>query len=231
MDNLFNGVLTSSSDELTVLTAILTMAATLFLGCVIAFTYRKTQTDALYQRSLAITLFMLPIIMSVIILFVGSNIARAFSLAGTLSIIRFRSAPGDARDIGFIFFDIAAGLACGVGLYGYGILFVAVLCIALLIAEKINLFKEKGGRMNLEIVIPENLNSRGAFDDIFEKYTAEYNLIKIKTTDLGSLFKLVYSVRMFENADEQEFLNELRTRNGNLTIMLSQANRVSVKSL
>lgn len=231
MDNLFNGVLTSSSDELTVLTAILTMAAALFLGCVIAFTYRKTQTDALYQRSLAITLFMLPIIMSVIILFVGSNIARAFSLAGTLSIIRFRSAPGDARDIGFIFFDIAAGLACGVGLYGYGILFVAVLCIALLIAEKINLFKEKGGRMNLEIVIPENLNSRGAFDDIFEKYTAEYNLIKIKTTDLGSLFKLVYSVRMFENAYEQEFLNELRTRNGNLTIMLSQANRVSVKSL
>ena len=140
MDNLFNTILTNVTDAMTVGGAMLTMLAALVFGGIIALTYYKTQDGATYQRSLAVTLFMLPVILSVIILFIGSNIARAFSLAGTLSIIRFRSAPGDAKDIGFIFFDIAAGLACGVGLFGYGALFVVFLCAALLIIEKTNLF-------------------------------------------------------------------------------------------
>ncbi len=117
MNELFNGILTDVSADITPLSALITMLAALLFGGIISFTYKKTQDEALYQRSLAVTLFMLPVILSVIILFVGSNVARAFSLAGTLSIIRFRSAPGDAKDIGFIFFDIAAGLSCGVGLY------------------------------------------------------------------------------------------------------------------
>lgn len=229
MDDLFNSVLTNTAEQLSVMSVAVTMLAALVLGGVIAFTYHKTQSEELYQRSLAVTLFMLPIILSVIILFVGSNIARAFSLAGTLSIIRFRSAPGDAKDIGFIFFDIAAGLACGVGLYGYGALFVVVLCAVLVITEKAKLFKPNGTAKNLEIIIPESLNSSGAFDDIFEKYTQKHSLVKIKTTDLGSLFKLVYSVQMADGVNEQEFLNELRTRNGNLTIMLSAAGQTIIK--
>ena len=116
MNELFNTILTNVSADITVGTALITMVCALLFGGAIAFTYQKTQEEAVYQRSLAITLFMLPVILSVIILFVGSNVARAFSLAGTLSIIRFRSNPGDAKDIGYIFFDIAAGLACGVGL-------------------------------------------------------------------------------------------------------------------
>lgn len=229
MDNLFNTMLTNTTEQLSVMSAVITMMAALVFGSVIAFTYRRTQTEELYQRSLAVTLFMLPIILSVIILFVGSNIARAFSLAGTLSIIRFRSAPGDAKDIGFIFFDIAAGLACGVGLYGYGALFVLILCAALIIIEKAKLFKTEDVKKNLEIIIPENLNSSGAFNDILDKYTTQHTLTKIKTTDLGSLFKLVYSVRMADGVNEQEFLNELRTRNGNLTIMISDAQQNIVK--
>ena len=212
MDNLFNTILTNTTEQLSVMSAVITMLAALVFGSVIAFTYRRTQTEALYKRSLAVTLFMLPIILSVIILFVGSNIARAFSLAGTLSIIRFRSAPGDAKDIGFIFFDIAAGLACGVGLYGYGTLFVLILCAALIIIEKAKLFKTEDIKKNLEIIIPENLNSSGAFDDILDKYTTQHTLTKIKTTDLGSLFKLVYSVRMADGVNEQEFLNEMCIR-------------------
>lgn len=223
MSNLFNTVLANLSEEITPLSAVITMVIALILGGIIAFTYRKTQDEAVYQRSLAITLVMLPIILSVIILFVGSNIARAFSLAGTLSIIRFRSAPGDAKDIGFIFFDIAAGLACGVGLYAYGVLFVIILCLALIILEKANMFKANLLQKTLKITIPENLNYSGAFEDILDTYTKSYTLTKIKTTDLGSLFELVYRVSMSEGVDEQQFLNELRTRNGNLTIMLCEA--------
>lgn len=220
MDYLFNSILTNSSSEITVLSAAVTIVVAVVFGIVIAFTYYKTQAEN-YGRSMAVTLVMLPIILSVIILFIGSNIARAFSLAGTLSIIRFRSAPGDPKDIGFIFFDIAAGLACGVGLYGYGFVFVLVLCTIIIMVEKYGLFEKKTINKTLKITIPEDLNYDGAFDDILKKYTQKYSLVRIKTTDLGSLFELRYSVIMNKNQNEQEFLNELRCRNGNLNIILS----------
>ncbi len=226
MENLFNNILVNASSEITVSGAIITILFGLLSGAIIAFTYFKTQSEEHYQRSLSVTLLMLPVILSVIILFIGSNIARAFSLAGTLSIIRFRSAPGDVKDIGFIFFDIAAGLACGVGLYGYGLLFVVILCIVIYLSEKANLFERKTIHKNLRITIPEDLNYHGAFDDILEKYTKTYSLSKIRTTDLGSLFEIYYSVTVDKNLDEQEFLNELRCRNGNLNIMLSVAPQI-----
>ncbi|MBO4897074.1 MAG: DUF4956 domain-containing protein [Clostridia bacterium] len=223
MDNLFNNILVNVSNDITPQSAILTIVIAALFGAVIAFTYYKTQDDEVYQKSLAVTLLMLPVILSVIIIFVGSNIARAFSLAGTLSIIRFRSAPGDPKDIGFIFFDIAAGLACGVGLYGYGILFVLALCVIIFAVTKFGFFEKKKTRKTLKITIPEDLNYQGAFDDILEKYTEKYTLTKIKTTDLGALFELCYSVLMNDGQNEQEFLNELRVRNGNLKITLAVA--------
>ena len=118
------------------------MLASLLLGFFVAATYYKTQEAENYQQNFAITLLMLPVILSVIILFIGSNIARAFSLAGTLSIIRFRSAPGDPKDIGCISFDIAAGLACRVGMYGYGALFVLMLCVILILRAKNIIFSD-----------------------------------------------------------------------------------------
>ncbi len=229
MDTFFNELLTNTSADLTFFQSLVTMAIALILGGIIAFTYYKTQSEEYYQRSLAITLCMLPIILSVIILFIGSNIARAFSLAGTLSIIRFRSAPGDAKDIGFIFFDIAAGLACGVGLYGYGALFVIILCVALILLEASKAFEKKTTSKMLKILIPEDLNYRGTFDEVLKTYTQKYSLTKIKTTDLGSLFELCYDVVMKDDVNEQEFLNELRCRNGNLSILLSVAAPLKIK--
>ncbi|MGN0243915.1 MAG: DUF4956 domain-containing protein [Lachnospiraceae bacterium] len=221
MDYIFNEVLTFSSNDLTFASDIITMLIALALGLIVAFTYYKTQDEDVYQRSLAITLCMLPIILSVVIVFIGSDIARAFSLAGTLSIIRFRSAPGDSKDIGFIFFDIAVGLACGVGLYGYGCLFVVVLCAFIIILEKRKAFEKKDIQKLLKITIPENLNYQGVFDDILHKYTKKYSMSKIKTTDLGSLFEVTYTLTMDGDVNEQEFINELRCRNGNLSIVLS----------
>lgn len=177
MDIFFNELLANTSADLTFMQSLITMAVALVLGGVIALTYYKTQNEEYYQRSLAITLCMLPIILSVIILFIGSNIARAFSLAGTLSIIRFRSAPGDAKDIGFIFFDIAAGLACGVGLYGYGALFVIILCTAIILLESHKVFEKKTTNKLLKILIPEDLNYEGTFDEVLNTYTKKYSLI------------------------------------------------------
>ena len=228
MNNFFNEVLTNVSAEMSVTGAVITMLVAILFGGVIGFTYYKTQEEN-YQRSMAITLLMLPVILSVIILFVGSNIARAFSLAGTLSIIRFRSAPGDPKDIGFIFFDIAAGLACGVGFYGYGAIFVIILCAVVILAEKTGLFEKKSPQKTLRITIPENLNFQGAFDEILKKYTKKYTLTQIKTTDLGSLFELNYSVSMLHDVDEQEFINELRCRNGNLNIILAVSAPIKIK--
>ena len=222
MDELFNSILANVSQDITIGSALTTMAVSVVFGLLIGFTYRKTQNEG-YERNMAVTLMMLPTILSVIILFVGSNIARAFSLAGTLSIIRFRSAPGDPKDIGFIFFAIAAGLACGVGLYGYGAVFVLLLCLIMLLSERYKLFEKKEVSKTLKITIPENLNYQGAFDEILERYTKSYKLTKIKTTDLGSLFELCYNVVMQDDGAEQEFINELRCRNGNLNIILAVA--------
>ena len=229
MDIFFNELLADTSANLTFFQSLITMIVALILGGAIAFTYYKTQSEEYYQRSLAITLCMLPIILSVIILFIGSNIARAFSLAGTLSIIRFRSAPGDAKDIGFIFFDIAAGLACGVGLYGYGALFVIVLCVAIILLERFKTFEKKTINKTLKILIPEDLNYDGTFNEVLDAYTKKYTLTKIRTTDLGSLFELCYNVVMRDNVNEQEFINELRCRNGNLSIILSVAAPIKIK--
>ena len=222
MDNLFNTFVSNTSSELTAASALVVMLVSILMGLIIAFTYILTHKDN-YQQSFAVTLTMLPVILSVIILFIGSNIARAFSLAGTLSIIRFRSAPGDPEDIGYIFFSIAAGLACGVGLYGYGIMFVLILCLFMIIIKKLNFGRHKSEHKILKIVIPEDLDYQGAFDDILNLYSTSHRLTKVKTTDLGSLYELTYSLNMKHGADEKKFIDELRCRNGNLNIILCLA--------
>lgn len=221
MEELFNTV-TSDGIDLTFAMAAGAMGAALLFGLIISLTYMLTHKNR-YQQSFAITLTMLPIILTIIILFVGSNVARAFSLAGTLSIIRFRSAPGDPEDIGYIFFDIAAGLACGVGLYLYGALFVAVLCLFMIIISKLNFAKPKTTAKQLRITIPESLDYEGVFDEILSRYTSSYTLTKVRTADLGSLYELTYSVNMLSGVNEKDFIDELRCRNGNLNIILSLA--------
>ncbi|MBQ2663573.1 MAG: DUF4956 domain-containing protein [Clostridia bacterium] len=222
LTSFFNAINSGSGIEINTVNIILSMAAALIFGILISLTYIYTHKDR-HQQSFAITLTMLPIILTVIILFVGSNVARAFSLAGTLSIIRFRSAPGDPEDIGYIFFDIAAGLACGVGLFLWGAIFVILLCLVMIFISKTNYARPKSTAKQLKITIPENLDYEGVFDEILKRYTNSYVLRRVKTTDLGSLFELTYSLKMIKGADEKELIDELRTRNGNLNIVLSLA--------
>lgn len=201
---------------------ITTIVVSFLIGMFISFIYMKTHTKGNYQQNFLLTLIMLPTIISIIILLVGSNVATAFSLAGAFSIIRFRSTAGDPKDITYVFFAMASGLACGVKQYSYAVLFTVLLCLFLVVLHKINFGarKEPTSRI-LKIVIPEDLNYYGAFDDILDTYTSSYELRKVKTTDLGTLFELVFVVNIKSAAKEKEFLDALRARNGNLNIILS----------
>lgn len=199
----------------------MTIVVSFVLGGIISFTYMKTSSKGGYSQNFSLTLIIIPTVIAIIVLLIGSNVARAFSLAGTFSIIKFRSAPGDPKDISYVLFTMAAGLACGVGFFGYAVLFTVFLCLLMFALSILNFGAKKTSQKLLKITIPENLDYEGAFDDVFEKFTTDYELIKVKTTDLGSLFQLVYIVTMDNKLSQKEFLDELRCRNGNLNITLS----------
>ncbi|ABN51965.1 MAG TPA: DUF4956 domain-containing protein [Hungateiclostridium thermocellum] len=209
------------NSTLTLGSAFLTIIVSFALGILISVTYMKTHVKGYYSQNFTLTLILIPAVIAVIILLVGSNVARAFSLAGAFSIARFRSAAGDPKDIAYVLFSMAAGLACGTGLFGYAALFTMLLCVFMVVLCKINFGAKKSCEKILKILIPENMNYQGAFDDILKKYTTNYQLCRVKTTDLGTLFELVYTVTMDNEKDEKEFIDELRCRNGNLSIVLS----------
>jgi hypothetical protein len=201
--------------------AILTIVVSFVLGGIISVTYMKTSDKRSYAQNFAITLVLVPTVIAIIILLIGSNVARAFSLAGAFSIIRFRSAPGDPKDIGYVLFSMAAGLACGVMFYGYAVLFTIVLCVLMIVLHVTKFGEKTSSEKLLKITIPEDLDYEGAFDDLFQKYTKGYTLLKVKTMDLGSLYQLEYMVNIEHTQSQKEFLDALRCRNGNLNILLS----------
>lgn len=198
-----------------------TIIVSFILGAIIAFTYIKSHAKGRYSQNFTHTLIMIPAVIAIIILFVGSNFARAFSLMGIFSIIRFRSAPGDPKDISYILFAAGAGLACGIGVLSYALLFTVLVCAFMYILCIVNFGEKKVYIKQLKIVIPEDLDYQGVFDDVLLTYTSSYELRRVKTTDLGTLYELVYMVTIKESVNEKEFIDELRCRNGNLNITLS----------
>lgn len=199
--------------------ALITLAIAIVLGTIISFTYMKTQPA--YSQSFTLTMMILPAIVAIIILLIGSNIARAFSLAGAFSIIRFRSAPGDSKDISYVLFSMAAGLSAGVGAFGYAVLFTIVLCVMMYVLKVIKFGMRKDSQKTLKVTIPENLGYEEAFDEVFRQHSVAYELKKVKTTELGSLYELVYAVNLGPATNQKAFLDAIRTRNGNLDITLT----------
>lgn len=217
LDTLFT---TTVSETITIGGTVTIILSALALGLLVSLVYMWTNRREEYSQSFIITLIMLPAIISMIILLVGSNIARAFSLAGAFSLIRFRSAPGDSKDIAYVFFTLGIGLACGMGYIAYAALFAAILCLAMIVLKYTKFGSVKNTPMRIRITIPEDMNYQGLFDDTLEHFTTNYKLVKIKTTDFGSLFELVYDVHLHENADTKELIDQLRCKNGNLNIAL-----------
>ncbi|MCQ4087893.1 DUF4956 domain-containing protein [Saccharibacillus sp. JS10] len=217
-----------STTDLTVTHALMTIGLALLLGILISLTYMKTN-KATYTQGFTLTLVILPIVVAVIILMIGSNIARAFSLAGAFSIIRFRSAAGDPKDITYVLFTMASGLACAVGALGYAVLFTIVLCVVMF---SLHLFKfgvKRSQQKTLKVTIPETLSYEEAFEEVFAKFGVKHELKKIRTTELGSLYELVYSVTLDQSINQKMFLDAIRTRNGNLDLSLTMAPPVTTE--
>ena len=192
----------------------------LALGLVMAVVYIFR---AEYTRSFAATLVMLPAIVCVVIIMVGGNLGAGVAVAGTFSLIRFRSVPGSAREICALFLSVAVGIACGMGYPLFAVIFAAIMCLVSLLLTASNFGGHKNGALRkvLRITVPEDLDYTGVFDDLLQKYTSHAELAAVKTTNLGSLNRLTYNLVLKRAGTEKALIDELRCRNGNLEISIS----------
>lgn len=191
-------------------------AVALVLGLLTAlvFTYKSRQSS-----SMMLSLAALPAVVTLVIMMVNGNIGAGLAVAGTFALVRFRSAPGSAKEITGLFFAVAIGLACGMGYVGIAILFFVIVAAYILVLAALGFGEGAANKRRLKITIPENLDFEGIFDDLFEQYTRSCELIKVKTTNMGTLYELTYEIVLKDNAKTKAFIDELRCRNGNLTII------------
>ena len=198
-----------------------TMLAAVVIGIIIAAVYILITEKSRRSFSFIISMIMLPAVVALVITLVGSNVARAFSIAGVFALVRFRSVPGESKDISLVFMAMAAGLSCGLGYITLAFCVLAVLAVIVVVGFKVVAVCFKDTTKQLRVLIPEDMNYSGAFDDLFKEYTKGATLEKVKTTNMGTLFELTYRIQMKPDADEKKFIDELRCRNGNLKIILS----------
>ena len=212
---MFDSIINESA-SMTLETALICTGTSLVLGLVIALVFMKNSSCS---KSYLITLVLMPMIVEAVIMMVNGNLGTAVGVMGAFSLVRFRSMPGTSREIMGIFLAMAVGVATGTGYIGFAAVFTLIACFILLILEVKGFGNTDGAEKELKITIPESLDYMGVFDDIFEKYTKKSELVKVKTTNMGSMYDLSYRIRLADAKKEKEFIDELRTRNGNLSIM------------
>ena len=211
-----------NTDILTVQTFLIILIVTTILGGLLggllAFLRRKEG----YDRSFFITIVLMPLIISIIILLVSNSIARAFSLAGVFTLVKFRTTISDTKDIAYVFSTVAIGLAMGMGYVTFAVIITLFIMAILTLIGLLKLDEIKDNHAKLKIVIPENLNYIGAFDEVFGTYLQFYKLKKVRTTDFGSTFELTYLINMKKSINQKAFIDDLRVINNNLNIVLNQ---------
>lgn len=223
MDFLTTTVFSGTFEITSLITAFI---VSVLLGLAIASAYMLTHDKDCFSKSHTITLVMLPAIIAMIVALVvpivGNNLATAFSIAGVFTIIRFRSLPADPKDVAYVAFALAAGLSCGLGYIYIGILFTVLMITVLALLKVTKFAVPRKSAMLLKITVPEDLNFEGAFDDVLKKYTTDFTLQRVKTCDFGSLYEISYKIRVNEKTSRKKFIDELRTINGNLNIVLTR---------
>ena len=191
-------------------------AVSLVLGIATAFiSMYRTKCS----QSFAVTLAVLPAIVQIVIMLVNGNVGAGVAVAGAFSLVRFRSVPGTAREIGVIFLAMALGLATGMGYVVLAAVFFVIIAAVLLLLTKLDFGIRRADERLLKITIPENLDYDGLFDDLFDTYTTAYTLERVKTANMGTLYELTYHVTLPDDHAPKAFLDELRCRNGNLNII------------
>jgi len=194
----------------------------LALGLGVAMVYRYRSA---YSQGLAIILVLMPALVQIVIMLASGNIGVGIALAGAFSLIRFRSVPGNARDIGHLFLSMGLGFVTGLGYLLFAVMFLIIIGGASLMLTALNFGQGEFNYRILRIKIPENLDYDGLFDEILEKYTLSSELENVRTTQMGSLYELTYTIRLKSSSIPKAFIDELRVRNGNLNIMIGRGQR------
>ncbi len=225
--NLFKGIFDS---ELTTTVSVgdflLCLCFALGLGLITAAAYMYRTR---YTKSFVTTLALLPAVVCIVIMLVNGNIGAGVAVAGAFSLVRFRSVPGTAKEICMLFLAMGTGLITGMGYLGFAVLFTLIMCVMFMLYNRIDLGTKKNSASykTLTITIPEDLNYTIVFDDIFSEYTSSHELLRVKTTNMGSLFKVTYNIVLSDIDKEKEMIDALRCRNGNLEICVSAQETVS----
>ena len=217
LENFFASIITNG--EFTGTEFLISTLTAFICGLVIAGAYMLKNR---YSKSFVITLILLPAIVELVIILVNGNIGAGVAVAGAFSLVRFRSAPGRGQEITSIFLAMAVGLATGMGYIGVAVLFTLIVSGIHLLLNVLHVGSENRGERLLRITIPEDLDYEGCFEDVFRKYLKDFTYDEVKTTNMGSLYRLSLRVTLKDHASSKEFLDELRTRNGNLEISLGR---------
>ncbi len=209
-----------ATNTFTVEDVFLVICLSFVLSLGIGWVYKITHKGAAYAQSYVHTLTMMTMVVAVVMLIIGSNIARAFTLVGALSIVRFRNAIKETRDVGYIFFSMAVGMACGTRFYSLAILSTVVIGFLWWSMSRLNLFAKDIKEQLLKIRLPSDMRYDTLFESLFSKYLARFTLIAVETVQAGTLTELVYGIELKKRADTQEFMNELRKLNDNNKVAL-----------
>lgn len=213
----FDSILT---DEFSIGNCILILGISLLLGFAISLVYHFTKIKVGYNKEFLTTLIMLPIIVSLVVFFVRDNIAGGLSLAGIFALTRFRSEQKNTEDLSYIFMSVAVGLACGLGYVLASSIICLILLLVLLIIHFTNYGMPNSRNMTLKIIIPEDINYDGIFDEILNEYCSDYHLSKIKTSDFGTMFELTYFINVKDQKLNKQMIDEIRVKNGNMNVTL-----------
>lgn len=210
--------LASAAEESTLTTADAVFYALVagVLGLVISITYLKTGRTS---KNFARTLIVLPILVCIVMLAVNGDLGTSLAVVGAFSLVRFRSLQGSSRDIGFIFFAMTVGIVCAIQEAPLAIIITAIICGIHFILAKTKYGATGETEKDLKITIPENLDYSNIFDDLFAKYTSSYKQIAVRTTNMGSMYEINYRIKLNNDMEEKIFLDEIRMRNGNLTVI------------
>ena len=229
LENLFKGLFdTDLTAVISVTDFLLCLGASLVIGILMAFAYMYRTR---YTKSFVVTLALLPAVVCVVIMMVNGNVGTGVAVAGAFSLVRFRSVPGTAKEICTLFLAMGAGLIAGMGYLGFAILFTAVMCIMFVLYNRLDFGTKKNAAAfkTFTITIPEDLDYSGIFDDIFSEFTTSHDLVRVKSTNMGSMFKLTYNVMLRDVTREKEMIDKIRCRNGNLEIAVSKQETVGTE--
>lgn len=216
---MFNTIFDSTAVGMNITTALIAAGVALGLGIVLAFTHSKTSQTT---KGFMVTLALLPLLVMAVMIMINGNLGTSIAILGAFSLIRFRSIAGRAKDLLAVFAAMMIGLACGMGHVLFAGVIVAIYVVALLFFSYTKLLEPDARERVLKIVIPEDMDYDEVFEDIFKRYTSRHRLVRMKTMNMGSLYKLTYDVKLKRGIKVKAFLDEIRVKNCNLKVLLSE---------